>query len=335
MYAGLQSRMGKPISQFVCDYDEDVKKFIKECCCGMHSKMPIFGDVCDLQNEYAEDSRSALPERVPCHSDIHMAGWPCDDHSFANNKRADFIGCLSGTSIKEGKSSRAFDGLMNYLSTKQPKRILLENVGGILLKHGEGEKREVDAALDRIKANGYATKLIEVNSEKLGLPQKRKRIWIYGENIKHYAERNGHNLPEELGLCMARIEGSLTMWAEMVDDLCTPSRLPTLVVDSWLLAEDHGLVTKTAAEVRPPTKCAFRQGGSKKKKEEAWVAVHQAKYLNHDLHWTHPENRPGAYYNNAFFTSRVPRQQDIILFEDAVDPVARYDTTQGEICREL
>jgi len=123
-------------------------------------------DACDVyrknfgDGELVErDIHEIHPDDIPDH-DLLTAGFPCPDFSRQG----------TGKGYK-GKEGRLLLELFRIAEAKQPKYMLLENVEGFL--------RFKAFALIEIEKLGYEWEYAVLNTLAFGLPQNRKRVFIF------------------------------------------------------------------------------------------------------------------------------------------------------------
>ena len=148
---GLHDYGGLPVLQ--CEIDPLAKEILQ-------SRFP---DV-----DFHDDIKSLkyLPE-----CDILVAGWPCQDLSQA--------GRMAGLN---GANSGLVEHIFRLLDATNPKppRVILENVAFSLSLQKGDAIREVTAALED-RGYRWAYRIFDTNF--FGLPQRRRRIYIYASLI--------------------------------------------------------------------------------------------------------------------------------------------------------
>lgn len=81
--------------------------------------------------------------------------------------------------FKEGQAKQKLDDLffqfVDLAEKLQPKIIVAENVKGMLIGHAKWYTREVVRRLDKL---GYTTQVFLFNSARMGVPQKRERVFF-------------------------------------------------------------------------------------------------------------------------------------------------------------
>ena len=134
-----------------CDKDPDANRiYIKH-----------FGE----KNHYSGDIRDVKTEDIPDH-DLLCAGFPCQAFSISGRREG----------FKDPRGTLFFE-IARIAAAKKPKILLLENVPG-LLHHDEGETfKTILWELGRL---GYWIEWQVINTNWLGLPQSRRRVFIIG-----------------------------------------------------------------------------------------------------------------------------------------------------------
>ena len=131
--------------------------------------------------------------------DVLLGGFPCQAFSFAG-KREGFL---------DTRGTLFFD-IERILKEKKPEAFILENVEG-LIRHdyepGSGKKigRTLSIILNNLRELGYHVDWKLIDSSELGVPQKRKRIFIIGN--KNYPVKIGRLKKKESTLEKILIEG--------------------------------------------------------------------------------------------------------------------------------
>lgn len=102
-----------------------------------------------------------------------VGGFPCQDYSVAKP-----LGKARGI---EGKKGALWWDILRLIRIKNPKYILLENVDR-LLKNPVGQRgRDFAVILSTLAREGYSVEWRVINAADYGMPQKRRRVYIYGE----------------------------------------------------------------------------------------------------------------------------------------------------------
>lgn len=118
---------------------------------------------------------------IPNHT-LLVGGFPCQDYSVAQT--------LSNSKGIEGKKGVLWWAIEEILSVKQPPFVLLENVDRLLLSPAKQRGRDFGMILRSFYDNGYDVQWRVINAGEYGLPQKRRRIYIfaYHKSTNYYKE---------------------------------------------------------------------------------------------------------------------------------------------------
>ena len=112
--------------------------------------------------------------------DLLTGGFPCQDYSVARS--------LINEKGIEGKKGVLWWQIDEILRVKKPKYVLLENVDRLLKSPSKQRGRDFGIMLKCFMNNGYAVEWRVINAADYGMPQRRRRIYIfaYKEDTKHY-----------------------------------------------------------------------------------------------------------------------------------------------------
>lgn len=147
---------GTPGKQFAWRCYED--RFGKGSC--------INEDINKVLDEY-ESGQREIPD-----FDMLVGGFPCQDYSVAKPlKHAGGI---------EGKKGILWWDIYRMLRFKHPKYLLLENVDRLLKSPVKQRGRDFAIILSCLANEGYSVEWRVVNAAEYGMPQKRKRTYIFG-----------------------------------------------------------------------------------------------------------------------------------------------------------
>lgn len=102
-------------------------------------------------------------------ADILIGGFPCQPFSLSGLQRG-----------FQGTSGEGFNSCLTAIESSQPSVFVLENVAGFLKLHG-GVFLKI--ALRELEKLGYECQVLKLNAENFGIPQKRERVFIIGNNI--------------------------------------------------------------------------------------------------------------------------------------------------------
>lgn len=105
---------------------------------------------------------------IPDH-DLLVGGFPCQDYSVAR----------SGAMGMEGKKGVLWWHIHDIINSKAPKYILLENVDRLLRSPSSQRGRDFAVILRCLADSGYAVEWRVINAAEYGLPQRRRRIFIF------------------------------------------------------------------------------------------------------------------------------------------------------------
>ena len=131
-----------------------------------------FGDSRDLRGEYhtGEDISIMDKKSIPDHT-LLVGGFPCQDYSVAHT--------LASAKGIEGKKGVLWWAIEEMLAVKQPPFVLLENVDRLLLSPAKQRGRDFGIILRSFYENGYDVQWRVINAGEYGLPQKRRRTYIF------------------------------------------------------------------------------------------------------------------------------------------------------------
>ena len=109
-------------------------------------------------------------KKIPDHA-LLVGGFPCQDYSVAQT--------LSNSKGIEGKKGVLWWAINDILKAKKPPFVLLENVDRLLLSPAKQRGRDFGIILRSFMESGYAVQWRVINAGEYGLPQKRRRIYIF------------------------------------------------------------------------------------------------------------------------------------------------------------
>lgn len=118
---------------------------------------------------------------IPDHT-LLVGGFPCQDYSVAQT--------LSNSKGIEGKKGVLWWAIEETLAIKKPPFVLLENVDRLLLSPAKQRGRDFGMILRSFYENGYDVQWRVINAGEYGLPQKRRRVYIfaYHSSTNYYKE---------------------------------------------------------------------------------------------------------------------------------------------------
>lgn len=116
---------------------------------------------------------------IPDHT-LLVGGFPCQDYSVAQT--------LASSKGIEGKKGVLWWAIEETLAIKRPPFVLLENVDRLLLSPAKQRGRDFGMMLRCFYDLGYNVEWRVINAGEYGLPQKRRRIYIfaYHNSTKYY-----------------------------------------------------------------------------------------------------------------------------------------------------
>ena len=118
---------------------------------------------------------------IPNHT-LLVGGFPCQDYSVAST--------LANSKGIEGKKGVLWWAIDEILTIKQPPFVLLENVDRLLLSPAKQRGRDFGMILRSFFEKGYDVQWRVINAGEYGLPQKRRRTYIfaYHESTNYYKQ---------------------------------------------------------------------------------------------------------------------------------------------------
>lgn len=102
-----------------------------------------------------------------------VAGFPCQDYSVAKPLRL-----ARGL---QGEKGRLWWTIYEILKATEPQYILLENVDKLLRGKAGGYGRDFATILSSLDELGYSVEWRIINAAEYGFPQKRRRVFIFGD----------------------------------------------------------------------------------------------------------------------------------------------------------
>jgi DNA (cytosine-5)-methyltransferase 1 len=118
------------------------------------------------------DRTEAGEEEIP-DFDLLVGGFPCQDYSVARP--------LSQAAGIEGKKGVLWWDIYRMVHMKRPRMLLLENVDRLLKSPAKQRGRDFAIILSCLSEEGYSVEWRVINAAEYGMPQKRRRTYIYGE----------------------------------------------------------------------------------------------------------------------------------------------------------
>jgi DNA (cytosine-5)-methyltransferase 1 len=124
-------------------------------------------------NHSNEDISTVEVTDIPDH-DMLVGGFPCQDYSVAST--------LKNSHGINGKKGVLWWEIYRILQEKEervPKYLLLENVDRLLKSPANQRGRDFAIILSSLNALGYAVEWRVINASDYGMPQRRRRIFIF------------------------------------------------------------------------------------------------------------------------------------------------------------
>jgi DNA (cytosine-5)-methyltransferase 1 len=168
---GGGSTMGYKLAGYDVIGCNEIDPKMIECYIENHKpKYPFLEPIQTFKN------RDVLPEEL-YHLDILDGSPPCSSFSMAGNRDKDWG---KEKKFREGQADQVLDTLFfDFIALGkrlQPKVIIAENVKGLLM----GSAREYLKGIgDAFRAAGYRFNYKLLNASKMGVPQRRERVFFY------------------------------------------------------------------------------------------------------------------------------------------------------------
>lgn len=144
------------------------KQFAWRCYEARFGKGSCINEDIEAVLDEAEAGQRKIPD-----FDLLVGGFPCQDYSVAKP--------LSRAQGIEGRKGVLWWDIYRMVHLKRPPLLLLENVDR-LLKSPVGQRgRDFAIMLSCLAQEGYSVEWRVVNAADYGMPQKRRRVYIYGE----------------------------------------------------------------------------------------------------------------------------------------------------------
>ena len=142
-----------------------------------------------FENTSNIDINKVNKKDIPNHT-LLVGGFPCQDYSVART-------LTSGKGI-EGKKGVLWWDIDDILKIKKPPFVLLENVDRLLLSPAKQRGRDFGIILRCFMENGYIVEWRVINAGEYGMPQKRRRTFIfaYHKSTKYYKSQSKINLKD-------------------------------------------------------------------------------------------------------------------------------------------
>ncbi len=145
-----------------------------------------------LENHSNEDIAKVDVDHIPNH-DLLVGGFPCQDYSVAST--------LKNSHGIVGKKGVLWWEIYRILMQKKenaPKYLLLENVDRLLKSPASQRGRDFAIILSSLNSLGYAVEWRVIDASQYGMPQRRKRVFIfaYKKGTKVYELLASHKIED-------------------------------------------------------------------------------------------------------------------------------------------
>lgn len=125
-----------------------------------------FSDSKNSNLDISQVDKSTIPDHT-----LLVGGFPCQDYSVARS--------LSQEMGIKGKKGVLWWDIKDVLVEKSPPFILLENVDRLLKSPASQRGRDFAIMLKTLDELGYVTQWRMINAANYGMPQKRRRVFIF------------------------------------------------------------------------------------------------------------------------------------------------------------
>lgn len=119
-------------------------------------------------------------ERTIPDFDMLVGGFPCQDYSVAKP-----LALAAGI---EGRKGVLWWSINHLLEMRLPKIVLLENVDRLLKSPASQRGRDFAIILSCLNRLGYNVEWHVVNAAEYGMPQRRRRVYIYAEHNSEWGK---------------------------------------------------------------------------------------------------------------------------------------------------
>ena len=128
------------------------------------------------ENHSNQDINEVLKEdfeQIPDH-DLLVGGFPCQDYSVA--KARNYSNGIEG---KKGVLWWAIHAILSRKGTRKPSYLMLENVDRLLTSPAKARGRDFAILMSSLSQLGYIVEWRIVNAADYGMPQRRRRVFIF------------------------------------------------------------------------------------------------------------------------------------------------------------
>ncbi len=147
----------------------------------------------DCNNHSNQDIATIKVSDIPDH-DMLVGGFPCQDYSVASTLKN-----AKGIVGKKGVLWWEIYRILLEKKEKAPKYLLLENVDRLLKSPASQRGRDFAIILSSLNNLGYAVEWRIINAADYGMPQRRKRVFIFASKKDTFFYNNlKNNLVEDI-----------------------------------------------------------------------------------------------------------------------------------------
>lgn len=125
---------------------------------------PHFNEDINVITSLLENDNKIIPDHT-----LLVGGFPCQDYSVATTKAKGM----------EGKKGVLWWEIEKIVRHKRPPFVLLENVDRLLVSPAKQRGRDMGILLGCFRDLGYSVEWRVINAADYGLPQKRRRVFIF------------------------------------------------------------------------------------------------------------------------------------------------------------
>ena len=145
-------------------------------------------------NHSNEDISKVKVSDIPDH-DMLVGGFPCQDYSVASTLKNSH-----GINGKKGVLWWEIYRILQEKKEKAPKYLLLENVDRLLKSPASQRGRDFAIILSSLNILGYAVEWRVINASDYGMPQRRRRVFIFAskKGTSFYNNLNKNSIIDNL-----------------------------------------------------------------------------------------------------------------------------------------
>ncbi len=146
------------------------------------------------ENHSNEDISKVKVIDIPDH-DMLVGGFPCQDYSVASTLKNSH-----GINGKKGVLWWEIYRILQEKGENAPKYLLLENVDRLLKSPASQRGRDFAIILSSLNALGYAVEWRVINASDYGMPQRRRRVFIFAskKGTKFYNNLKNNSISDNL-----------------------------------------------------------------------------------------------------------------------------------------